>query len=135
MRGRSCPYFLQDQLHTAVTALEDWRGAIREGTGGDSKVPTDPAALSVELRRLRAAAEKQQQQGPTEELSTIKQRERALQMQLAERNLENIELRRQAHAAQQCSDPKIAQVCDSAQHRVTAPGRKAPSGAQIAAVP
>lgn len=101
---------LQDQLHSALTAIEEWKAALREGGGLDVRAVTDPTTAAAELRRVRTFAEKQQQQQPSEDVSTLRQREAALQMQLAERNLENIELRRHAHVARQCSDPSIAQV-------------------------
>lgn len=42
--------------------------------------------------------------------ATLRTRDIALQQALAERNIDNIELRRQLAAARQAADPHIAQV-------------------------
>ena len=65
----------------------------------------DPRSLLSEMKKSRAG-EKQLQQ----ELLTLKQREQRLQMHLAERDLETVDLRKQLHSARQAADPNIAQV-------------------------
>lgn len=87
--------------------MDEWKNIFSSGGNLDGRNVTDPAAAVAELKRLRTASEKMQ---PAEDQGTIRQREAVLQMQLAEKNLENIELRRQAYAAKQCMDPSISQV-------------------------
>lgn len=87
--------------------LEEWTSAFRDAssTGLDGKPVLDPRTLLSEMKKSRSG-EKQLQQ----ELLALKQREQRLQMHVAERDLEAVELRRQLHAARQAADPNIAQV-------------------------
>lgn len=60
----------------------------------------------IEMKRWFSGGDK----GQGDSLSMSKQKEAALQLQLAERNLENLALRQQAHANIQQARPQIAQV-------------------------
>lgn len=63
-------------------------------------------AAGQEMKRWYASLDKT----PVDNAAMSKQREAALQLQLAEKNLENISLRQAAHAAHQQASPHIAQV-------------------------
>lgn len=63
-------------------------------------------AAGIEMKRWLAGSDK----GQTESAALTKQREAALQLQLAEKNLENLTLRQQAFASSQQARPHIAQV-------------------------
>lgn len=63
-------------------------------------------AAGIEMKRWLAGSDK----GQIESVALTKQREAALQLQLAEKNLENLTLRQQAFASSQQARPHIAQV-------------------------
>ena len=95
-------------MKTALANVDKWKAAFRDAVPGvtDPRIFQDPKSAAQEFKRQRAALDKPQ----NEDVATVRQRESTLQVQLAERNLENIELRRHAHTAQQYADPNIAQV-------------------------
>ena len=66
---------------------------------------SNPRSLLGEMKHLRSS-----EKGLQGEILALKQREQRLQMHLAERNLEAVDLRKQLHTARQAADPNIAQV-------------------------
>lgn len=96
---------LREQLHTATEKLRLWQDAFAEvqgpaqGLGG----PSDPRSLAKDLVRLRAFESKAREQ-----LETLERREAALQVAVAERSLENVELRRRlATTSEACHGPLL----------------------------
>ena len=99
----------QAQLMASLASTEEWRQAVGTAAGWGSAQQLDPTGAAAEVRRLRAAAEKVQ--GQQAEPGPVNvQKEAAKQLQLAQRNLENVMLRRQAHNAQRYAFPSTAQV-------------------------
>jgi len=100
----------------SLATTDEWREAISTAAGVGVGQQLDPAGAAAEVRRLRAAAEKASGQ-PQEVGGPVNvQKEAAKQLQLAQRNLENVVLRRQAHNAQRYAFPSTAQVVDHNSH-------------------
>ena len=87
--------------------LEEWTSAFRDVPSAslDGKASLNPRSLLGEMKHLRSS-----EKGLQGEILALKQREQRLQMHLAERNLEAVDLRKQLHTARQAADPNIAQV-------------------------
>jgi hypothetical protein len=70
-------------------------------------IPADPGSVRQEVERLRKSET---------ELSALRPREAKLQTALAEKNLENLELRWRVVAAREATNPSLAQVLQPCLH-------------------
>jgi hypothetical protein len=96
----------QAQLMASLASTDEWCEAVSMAVGGMSGEPLNPASAAAEVKKLRAAAEKMVHEPGAVNVH----KEAAKQLQLAQRNLENVVLRRQAHNAQCYAFPSTAQV-------------------------
>jgi hypothetical protein len=97
---------VQAQLMVSLASTDEWREAVSVAVGGLNGESLTPASAAAEVKRMRAAAEKVAQEPGAVNVH----KEAAKQLQLAQRNLENVVLRRQAHNAQRYAFPSTAQV-------------------------
>ncbi|EFJ47158.1 hypothetical protein VOLCADRAFT_105213 [Volvox carteri f. nagariensis] len=90
-------------------AADRWRNAFKEVASicGVHTANRDPDVHTVleTVRRIKASESSAQ-----EELRQLRRRDAALQMQLADRNLEALELRRELAAAASAADPSVVQL-------------------------
>lgn len=97
---------MQAQLMASLASTDAWCEAVSMAVGGMSGESLNPASAAAEVKKLRAAAEKV----VVEPGAVNMHKGAAKQLQLAQRNLENVVLRRQAHNAQRYAFPSTAQV-------------------------
>lgn len=72
---------------------------------------TDPSSVRQEIERLQRVEV---------ELASLRPREAKLQTALAEKNMENLELRWRVAAAREATHPSLAQVTPPTSHRLAA---------------
>jgi hypothetical protein len=89
---------VQAKLAYAQTSLEQWKSLAQELLPGRH---ADAAAVRQELQRL---------QGTEAELAAVRSREAKLQSALAEKSLQNLEIRWRLAAAREATNPSLAQV-------------------------
>lgn len=94
----------QAQLRRANAELDAWRKALAGDVPGSVAVAS-PAAAAAALQKARDDAAAAQAQA-----NTATQRAGGLEYGLAEKNLENVQLRRSLHTARQAADPSIVQA-------------------------
>ncbi len=97
------PMIAQAKLQQANAALDAWQQAFTADSTGAAA--GSPAAAAAALRKARDDAAAAQTQ-----LQTATARANGLEFALAEKNLENVQLRRSLHTARQAADPSIVQV-------------------------
>ncbi|KAG2442105.1 hypothetical protein HYH02_009594 [Chlamydomonas schloesseri] len=99
----------QQQQQQGQQSADRWRSAFREVAAvlGLAVGGRDPDTHTVleSVRRLKASDTSAQ-----EELRKLRRRDAALQMQLADRNLEALELRRELAAAAAAAEPSVVQL-------------------------
>ena len=91
--------------------MEEWQSTFR-GIAAEAGLALQPATILSHLRQT------QQQRhdppastsGSAEEVSALKQRESQLQIQLMEKMLENMELRKHLQTAKAAAEPNVVQV-------------------------
>ncbi|PNW81228.1 hypothetical protein CHLRE_07g347350v5 [Chlamydomonas reinhardtii] len=97
------------QQQQAQPATDRWRVAVRDIAGvlGLAVGNRDPDTHTVleSVRRLKASDTSAQ-----EELRKLRRRDAALQMQLADRSLEALELRRELASASAAAEPSVVQL-------------------------
>lgn len=101
---------LQAELKQSNAALDRWRSAFKDvaeacGFALPPAREQDLASIVEAVQRVNAS-ERQLQ----EEVGQLRKREAALQIQLAERSMDNVELRRELASTWQAADPSIIQL-------------------------
>mmetsp|Transcript_23737 Transcript_23737/g.52082 ORF Transcript_23737/g.52082 Transcript_23737/m.52082 type:complete len:347 (+) Transcript_23737:93-1133(+) len=101
---------LQKKLMESLVAADRWRTAFKEIAAlcgfpaGPGREPDIPSVVEA-VQRIKTA-----EQSLQEEVKLLRKREAGLQIQLAERNLEAVELRRGLQSAWAAADPNVIQL-------------------------
>lgn len=102
---------IQGKLQATQHSLEEWTNTFR-GVATEAGVALEPSAILLHLRQAQPQRHDAlaSTSGSGDEVSAWKQRESQLQVQLMEKILENMELRKHLQTAKAAAEPNVVQV-------------------------